>query len=194
MSTRLQLRDQVRRLLEDTGATALWSDTELNDYLGDGYLEVGRVAPLEAIEALTTVALQTVYYPSGFVRRVLGVQLQGTPLPEVPLAHVGQTGTAQCWAPLYPWALVLNYAVAAGQVLSVRCLLPLPFPSADGTASGLNEASERLVVLVAALLALERRIVADGKRGDGGKLRDAERGLRARVNDARRRCQMARVS
>lgn len=192
--TRVQLRDQVRRLLEDTGAAVLFSDTELNDYMGDGYLEVGRVAPLEEIQAITTVALQTTYYPTGFVRRVLGVLLDGVALPQVDLGVIGETGTAQCWARLPPYALVLNQAVSAGRSLSVRLQVYVPFPATDGAVSGLQEVGERLVVLVAALMALERRIVADGKRGDGGKLRDAERGLRARVADARRRCQTVRVS
>lgn len=193
MATRAELRSRVRTRLEDAGASALWPDAELDDYLGEGYREVGRVAPVAATEAIATVAGQTGYTLTGTVRRVLGVLLNGAILPQVSPAEVGATGAAQCWAFTPPATLTLNHAAGADQALSVRVLRAPAFPAADGDASGLDAAAEDLAVWAAVVLALDRRLVADGKRREGGRLGEAHRSARARREEARRRCQRARV-
>src|SRR5215211_5515111 len=47
MTTRLELRTSLRRRLEDTGATPLWDDATLNDFLAEAVRRYGTRVPAE---------------------------------------------------------------------------------------------------------------------------------------------------
>ena len=56
MTTRLELRTGLRRRLEDTGATPLWDDAALNDFLGEAMRGYGTVFPRELVANVTVTA------------------------------------------------------------------------------------------------------------------------------------------
>ncbi|HZS01350.1 MAG TPA: hypothetical protein VFE37_21710 [Chloroflexota bacterium] len=70
-ATRAQWRALVRAELGDEGATRLWSDALLNEWLNEAIRDFGRVVPREEATTLTTVAGQAAYpLPLGLVEVV----------------------------------------------------------------------------------------------------------------------------
>lgn len=194
MATWAQLRDRVRRAVEDTDSTAyLWSDVELADYLGEGYREFGRLWPRRWTIALVGVAGQTSYALDAGVRAVLGVTVGGQAIPRGGLGDVGVLGYGQRWWD-YDEQLRLAEAPQAGAAIAVLASGLWVVPTLDATVSGLPDEGEDLVVWSAAWAALQRRAVAAVKRrGASGGMGLGEV-VRQRYEEARRRCQRARGS
>ena len=70
-TTRSAWRALVRNELDDNGATKLWADALLNEWLNEGIRDYARVFPLEATTTLITVAGQAAYaLPAGLVEVV----------------------------------------------------------------------------------------------------------------------------
>jgi hypothetical protein len=70
-STRAQWRALVRAELGDQGATPLWADALLNEWLNEAIRDFARQVPREASLSLTTVAAQADYaLPNGLIEVV----------------------------------------------------------------------------------------------------------------------------
>jgi hypothetical protein len=70
-TTRAAWRTLARNELDDNGATKLWSDGLLNEWLAEAIRDYARVFPLETTGSLTTVASQADYtLPIGLVELV----------------------------------------------------------------------------------------------------------------------------
>ena len=73
MATRAQLRGAVREGIEDTGATPLWSDAALNEFLAEAVRAHGAVFPRPAVAATAAVVAGAVAVavPAGVPERVI---------------------------------------------------------------------------------------------------------------------------
>ena len=70
-TTRAAWRTLARNELDDNGATKLWSDGLLNEWLAEAIRDYARVFPLETTGTLTTVASQADYtLPTGLAELV----------------------------------------------------------------------------------------------------------------------------
>lgn len=193
MATWAQLRDRVRRALEDTDASGyLWSDTELADDLGEGYREVGKRWPYESVAAIAGVNGQSSYALGAQVRSVVSVSVSGYAVPQRADGSVVEVGQAQTWA-VVAGSLVFAQALSGGEAISVVQRGLYTVPTADGTASGLGEEYEDVVVWTAVVAALQRRSVQASKRQGGASSMSLTVGqAMALQREALRRCRSAR--
>lgn len=175
MATLAQVRDRVRRALEDTNAAAyLWSDAELADYLQEGWREFGGLWPRQWVQTLAAVANQTVYALDAECRQVIAVKVNGQGVGRGEVAGILEQGYGQRWAWQQP-NLLLGNAVTAGQSIAVNETGLYVYPASDATASGLPGEGEDLVVWSAAWRAVQRRATASYKRGRADMIGDSVR-------------------
>lgn len=169
MTTRLALREQLRRVLEDTDVVSpLWSDAELGDYLATAVRQYSLVLPKRQVVTVAftvlgasyalpieTLAVEQVSFPGG----------NGQVIPPRALP-ASDAGAAQSW---YFDGANLLLAEGAGQVATaeVWCRAAYSWPVTDGTDVGLPPQGDECVVWGAAVLALTRRTISSGKRRQG---------------------------
>jgi hypothetical protein len=177
MTTRLDLRTSLRERLEDTGSAPLWSDATLNAWLGEAVRLYGVQIPVQATAATATVAagVVTIALPAGVVAEAV-VAVRNAAGATVPRgddrvggsAPLQSQGAVQAWT---AWGSTLRLRRAAagadelgtwsidslgGRELIGNDLDPQPVVGGD----------EPAIVALAAAMALERRAVESGKRGD----------------------------
>lgn len=198
MTTRLELRTAVRRRLEDTGATPLWDDATLNEFLADAIRRYGVRVPAErsvtvAVASGATSVPVTPALQATQVARVLDPDGDVVPRQSAALAD-GRSAPGQAWR---WWNGSLRLAVpAVGGNWSVEYLAGRELPADDVTAAEIVAGDEEIVVAIAAATALRRRAIEDGKRGltrgSGATMssadafdRDVERLFAARLRRAR---------
>lgn len=167
MTTKAELREMVRRRVEDTSLTApLWDDETLDDALADGLARYGTIVPLEerttvavadADEAITVSGLESgtaiarVIAPSGCV---------------VPRFESDEDAAGQGWR-WWAGAIRLARPATAGDWI-VEWGAPRLLPQLDADAMPVRSGDEAAVSLLAAASALRRRAVEEAKRGGRG--------------------------
>jgi len=167
MTTRLELRTAVRRRLEDTGATPLWDDGTLNDFLAEAVRRYGTRVPAErtATVAVSGGATSVPVTPALQATQVIRVlDPDGDMVPRLARTMsdgIGAPGQAWRW-----WGGTLRLAATpvAGN-WTVEYLDGRSLPADDVTAVEIVSGDEEIVILMAAAMVLRRRAVEDAKRG-----------------------------
>lgn len=156
MTTKAELRELVRRRLEDTSLTApLWDDETLDDALADGLARYGALVPLEM---RSTVAVSDGDEEITVAGLVAGEWIVDVRDP------AGRPVEAWRW-----WAGAIRLARSAtGGDWTVDWRAPRLLPAADGDAMPVRAGDEGAVSLIAAASALRRRAVEEAKRGGRG--------------------------
>jgi hypothetical protein len=200
MTTRLDLRMAVRRRLEDTGASPLWDDAAIDDFLAEGMRRYGARVPKELSTTVVIAdgATNAVVTPALTAAQVVRVfDGTGTLVPrqqaiEPDGAVLAGLVTEQAWR-WWGSTLILAQPAAAG-TWQIDYLGSRTLPGDDVTAVDLVDGDEDIVVLLTAATALRRRAIEDGKRGnrrgtivDSAEVlqREAERLIAARRRRAR---------
>ena len=168
MSTRLDLRTSLRQRLEDLNAAPLWDDGALNEAITAATLRYGTAIPAERTLALTVAAnAQSIALPgnveSARIRFVIDPEGGYIPRQRLSPGGADATGTAQSWR---SWGGVFYLErPARGGAWRIEYHASRSAPTDDITALDVAPGDEELVLALAMAQALERRIVADGKRG-----------------------------
>jgi hypothetical protein len=173
--TRSAWRALVRAELDDEGATRLWSDALLNEWLNEAIRDYGRVVPREEVTTLTTVAGQAAYdLPLGLgevVRvehpantfRVFAPRTGGeggalTPIPS-------PSGRGEWSYDVWRGQLVLEPApTASGESVVVRYTARRAEPTTDADPLPVEGGDEDLLLLYVCGRALTWVSAQEGKR------------------------------
>ncbi len=193
--TRLDMRNLVRRELQDTGTPPLWSDAQLNDDLQAALQAYSQFFPDNAIATLTSGANQTALLIGSATIGVSAVVVDGVTTPSVPdqatlyepafRNQISQTvvqpvtpyGAAathgQAWA---FWGGVVNfrYALAAGRAIVVYYFALHTLPNDDVTAVTVPDGDIELPVLYACDRLVRSAHTDAIKRGAPGAWADAK--------------------
>ncbi len=168
MSTRLDLRTTLRQRLEDLNAAPLWDDAALNAAIAAATLRYGTAIPAERALAVTIAAgAQSIALPGQVesTRIKFVIDPDGVYVPrQRPVAAEPEPGsTAQSWRswggvfyldqPAQPGSWRIEYHASRAAT------------SDDITTLDIAPGDEELVLTLAMSQALERRVIADGKRG-----------------------------
>lgn len=192
MTTRLDLRTSLRERLEDTGTAPLWSDAVLNEWLGQAMRQYGVQMPVQATATTAPVmsGVITVALPAGIaagsvvaVRNVAGATVPRCDDRIAGSAPLQSQGAAQGWA-AWGGAVRLRRAAAGADELgawSIDYLGGRELIGNDIDPQPVVAGDEPVIVALAAAMALERRAVESGKRGDT----TAAREMRAIAGTAR---------
>jgi hypothetical protein len=195
MTTRLELRTSLRERLEDMGSAPLWSDAALNAWLGQAVRVYGVQLPAQATAPTAAVAAGavSVTLPAGVVaeavaavRNAAGATVARGDDRIAGSAPAQSQGAAQAWTAwggnlrlrraaagadeLGSWSI--DYA--AGREVIGNDIDPQPVVAGD----------EPVIVALAAAMALERRAVESGKRGDSAAAREMRAIAGAARNEA----------
>ncbi len=168
MTTRLDIRALLRQRLEDVNAAPLWDDATLNAAITAATLRYGTSVPAERSLALSIVAkAQSVALPSNVEgnRITFVIDPDGAYIPRQRLApdDAGQAGTAQSWR---SWGGIFYLEQPAlGGSWRIEYHASRATTGDDITMLDITPGDEELLLALALAQALERRIVADGKRG-----------------------------
>ncbi len=74
MTTRAALKTTIRNLLDDTGASPLWSDTNLNEWINQAIRDYSVEPPREVAVTITAVGGQASYVLPSDAKRVLRLE------------------------------------------------------------------------------------------------------------------------
>jgi len=168
--TRLDLRNLVRRELQDTGSPPLWSDAQLNDDLQAAFEAYSQYFPNAAIATFTSGANQTALLLGMAVLTVSAVVVDGVTAPAVPdqatlyepafrnqISHTivqpvtpyGAAAThGQAWA-FWGGSVNFRYALAAGRAITVYYSVWHALPNDDVTAVTVPDVDIELPILYA---------------------------------------------
>ena len=173
MTTRLELRTDLRLRLEDTGVTPLWDDATLNESLAVAIRAYGVAVPRQVTTGVTV--------PAGATRVATGVTLDPDRIARVMDAagiwvspwppwedRPGQRTPGQAWR-WWGAELILAEPAAssAAGIWTVEHLAGRTPPATDSDAADLLPGDEEIVLAYAQAAALARRAVEDAKRGLG---------------------------
>ncbi len=168
MTTRLDLRTSLRQRLEDLNAAPLWDDAVLNDAIAAATLRYGTSVPAERSLALSIAAdAVSVALPANVegARIKFVIDPAGFYIPRQRLAP-GETepgGRAQSWR---SWGGIFYLErPAEGGSWRIEYHASRATTGDDITMLDIAPGDEELLLALAMAQALERRIVADGKRG-----------------------------
>ena len=204
MTTRLDLRNLVRRELADTSGSPLWADAQINDDLAAAFATYSEYFPNAASAASTSTAGQTtVALPVG-VRSVDAVLIDNYAVPQVgsqailqepatrgipsqsqvqPISATGAMAShVQAWA-WFAQAVNFRFALTANRAIVVAYSLSHVLPGDDVTAVTVPDADDELIVLYAcdrlvqsaATDAIKRGAPGAWVEGKGGITRYADR-------------------
>lgn len=195
MATRASLRLALRRRLEDTAVLSVWDDDTLNDALASAIRDysarfpVQRTATVAVAAGSRTIPLTAATQSGGRIVRVSDGRGETVP-------RNWSDGDAPAGSQQWRWwegTIRLDQPAAAGS-WRVEYLATRPLPSNDVDAVEVRDGDESIVVAMAALYALHRRAVEDGKRGHSPTLilktatairLDIEREIRSRMRQVR---------
>lgn len=171
MATREELRNAVRRRLEDTGGSPLWDDLVLDEALAAAMLRYGLRVPRELTATVavaagaTSVPLPVGLDPSRIVR-VLDERGEPVPrartVPEIG-SSVSTANLAQAWR-VWDGELRLERPATGGD-WRLEYLGPRAVAPDDLTPLDLLPGDEEVVVELGVALVLRQRLAADAKRG-----------------------------
>lgn len=192
--TRLDLRNLVRREMQDTSSPPLWSDAQLNDDLQAAFQAYSQYFPLATTAAFTSGANQTALLLGGAVLGVSAVVVDGVTVPQVPdqatlyepafRNQVSQTvvqpvtpyGAAathgQAWA-FFNQSVNFRYGLTAGRTIAVASLAWHVLPNDDVTAVTIPDADIELPALYACDRLVRSAHTDAVKRGVPGTWADA---------------------
>jgi hypothetical protein len=172
MTTRLDLRTATRQHLEDAGASPLWDDATLNDFLDEAMRQYGVRFPREqtitvAVAAGATRISVTPEIEGERVQRIFDadgvlVPRQQTFEPR----HSPATVTGQAWRWWNSTLILSRPAVSVGD-WTIEHLAGRALPGDDTTDADIIPDDEEIIVELAIAAALRRRAIEDGKRGFG---------------------------
>lgn len=164
MTTKVELRELVRRRLEDSSVAPLWDDETLNDAMADGLSRYGAIVPLDERSTVAVVSGASGFAVPGLesgmaIREVFAPN--GAVVPAAVAAGFEEPGQAWRW-----WAgQILLAKPAAGGNWVVEWRRPRLLPSGDGETVPIRAGDEGAVSLFAAASAIRRRTVEEAKRG-----------------------------
>lgn len=167
MATKSELRELVRRRLEDVSVAPLWDDATLDDALADGLSRYGAMVPLEERSSIVVASGAVGFAVPGLesgmaIRQVIAPS--GTIVPAAIASTFEEPGQAWRW-----WAGEIRLAkAAAGGAWIVEWHRPRLLPASDGNAMPVRAGDEGAVSLFASASALRRRAIEEAKRGGRG--------------------------
>ncbi|HLH26403.1 MAG TPA: hypothetical protein VK066_28110 [Chloroflexota bacterium] len=201
--TRAQWRALVRAELGDAGATQLWSDVLLNEWLNEAIRDFGRVVPREEATTLITVAGQAAYaLPLGLVE-VVRVEHPANTFRVFAPRVGGEGGAALTPAPsprgrgewsydVWEGQLVLEPAPgASGERVAVRYTTRRAEPTTDADPLPVEGGDEDLLLLYVCGRALTWVSAQEGKRQAFERDRGASAAPLAAAYEARYRAALA---
>ena len=176
MATRGELRTQLRTRLEDTGGTPLWTDADLNDFLGRAMEEYGRWVPAQATTTTAVAAgVSEFAVPAAVSGQAVIRIFDGTDTELRVMNSNGLRPPAQMVYHEQAWrhfggVIFLQRAVAASEAgtWTLDHLAARTLPAADGTAVSIEAGDEPIVLQLGVWAALYRRHIEDYKRGVAG--------------------------
>ena len=185
MTTRLDLRTSLREHLEDTGSAPLWSDAALNEWLAQAVRAYGVRIPVQVTATTAAVAAGdlAIALPAGVaaeavmaVRNVAGSTVARCDDRAAGASPVLSLGAAQGWT---AWGDVLRLrrpAAGADELgaWSIDALGGREPIGNDLDPQPVVAGDEPVIVALAATLALARRAVESGKRGDASAAREMQ--------------------
>ena len=188
MTTRLQLRTQLRLRLEDTALTPLWPDNQLNDALWTAMIRLSSRLPAEATLPLSIAGnvrsvAAGIDLPRARIIRVL--DQRGEPVPESQSPGSDSTLTWRWWEN----TLVLSRELGAGATWSIEYRTVRTMPTDDVSTVQLSVEDEPILIAFAMETVLRTRAVEEMKRNGNSRpalalaesaMAEAERQIRAR--------------
>jgi len=174
MTTRLHMRQMIRRRLADTGVDPLWDDAFLDDAIAEGIRRYSTHLPRQESASLAvTKGDRELDVPAGVngmrIVRLFDDQGKawqrwagGMPLP-VPAGPEGGDMTWRTWGT----TILLDTAAPRSGYWRIEHLAPRDTPANDTDALDIQPGDEDLIVALALAIALDRRAIADGKRFTG---------------------------
>jgi hypothetical protein len=174
MATRAQLRTTLRERLEDTSGAPLWADASLNEFLTSAMRAYGATFPKQAtaataaLVASNTGAALPAGVPQGGIVSVRDAHGRDVPKATERLgpAPADATGLIQAWS---VWAGTLRLQRPAGGdevgAWSIDYLSGRELVADDVTQQPIEAGDEPIVIAMAGMQAMERRMVEDAKRG-----------------------------
>jgi hypothetical protein len=167
MTTRLELRTELRRRLEDGGTPPLWDDATLDGAIAEGIRGYGRRMPAEATATVDAAGGERELPVAAAVDRqriARVVDPAGRAVPPLPAGDDGDPAAAgQAWR-WWNGTLLLARPAAAG-TWRIDYLTGREPPADDVTAVDVAAGDEELVLTLALAAALRRRAAEDAKRG-----------------------------
>lgn len=197
MATRGEVRTRLRRRLEDTGASPLWSDAELDEALKAALEAYTARVPLEGRVTFAASGGQTEWtLPGDVVEVVRVVDPTGGVVPRRVLPVRETMGEELAWE-TFAGKLVFTRELADG-TYTVWYYGERAWPASDGASFPVDEPDLPYVVAWAAVWALELRLTAEWKRSAlparaGTVLEEARRTLRAEERARFRRVRTRQV-
>ncbi len=192
--TRLDLRNLVRREVQDTGAPPLWSDTQLNDALAAAFAAYSHYFPDSLTAQVTSAANQATIVLGTAALAVSAVIVDGVTVPQAPDAatlsepafrnQISQTtvqpvmpfGVAathgQAWA-FFDEVVNFRYPLAAGRTVVIHLTAAHALPTDDLTSVTVPDSDIELVVLYACDRLIRSAHTDAVKRGAPGAWADA---------------------
>ena len=195
MTNRQSLRLALRRRLEDSAVPPVWDDDTLNDDFASAIRDYSarfpahRTATISVAAGSQSIPLTAAAQSGGRIVRVSDGR--GVTVPRNWSDEDAPPGS-QRWR-WWEGSIRLDQPAAAG-LWEVEYLATCLMPANDTDPVEVRDGDESLVVAMAALYALHRRAVEDGKRGHSPSLMlttaaairwEMERELRARMRQVR---------
>ncbi len=195
MTTRQALRLALRRRLEDSAVPSLWDDDTLNDGFASAIRDYSarfpahRTATVVVVTGAMSIPLTAASQSGGRIVRV--IDGSGQTVPRNWSDEDAPPGS-QRWR-WWEGAIRLDLPAIAGS-WRVEYLATRLMPANDTDPVEVRDGDEAIVVAMAALYALHRRAIEDGKRGHAPSLilataatvrSELERELRARMRQVR---------
>jgi hypothetical protein len=167
MTTKAELREALRRRLEDMPVTGLWDDATLDDALTDGLSRYGAIAPLEE-RSTVVVSESALSFTVAELEAGEGIIRVIDPALAVvsPFLAEDRDQPGQGWRWWSGEIRLAKPAQAGGWI--VEWHRPRMLPASDSGVAPVNAGDEGAVTLIAAGSALRRRAVEEAKRGGRG--------------------------
>jgi hypothetical protein len=167
MTTKAELREMVRRRVEDTSLTApLWDDETLDDALADALARYGAIVPMEERVTVTVTEGDEAITVSGLESGAAIVRVVDPSGGVVPRFEPEDGAAGQGWR-WWAGAIRLALPARAGDWY-VEWRAPRRLPALDADEAPVRSGDEAAVSLLAAASALRVRAVDEAKRGGRG--------------------------
>ncbi|HET7093248.1 MAG TPA: hypothetical protein VFI22_07220 [Thermomicrobiales bacterium] len=166
MTTRMELRAELRLRLEDGATPPLWDDAALDEAIAEGIRGYGRRVPREATATIAASGGESSLPMPGIGRDRIArvIDPDGRALPPLPASDDGDpAATGQAWR-CWNETVLLARPAAAGS-WRIDYLAARTLPADDATALDIVPGDEALVASLALAAALRRRATEDAKRG-----------------------------